>query len=383
MLKLATTVATTAAAALVTAPDMCVTYFNFTDQQESNTYYGVVNDDGSILQKSDLGLQFDPQGRVAIGKETFVFTTNSNQTSHQGFGCCDKLSLLTVDKKTGSFSVASVDHTSQFGPGSKQCGEYGCGISSFSGIDDVSGTAVVWMDQLLPQPPPAASPQEKGDDGASDKQPPNPYLEGLTLGKFNLKTGEIIPLRPFFVNTQNSSVSTPMDSGMASYDYKNKDFWFSCNVDGDMNQEAVCSYPATSGKKAKDISVYSWAYDKTYTINSIDYSDALKGVVVLAQSYGDLKSQQGTKLLFADPSKPEEKNWATIVNLPQSVGGLHDGTISPCGRYYSAVLVVGTEDPKYPAEDLLMVDLVEKKIVKHVHAKHSSKDIEVLNVFSC
>ncbi len=30
-----------------------------------------------------------------------------------------------------------------------------------------------------------------------------------------------------------------------------------------------------------------------------------------------------------------------------------------------------------------MVDLVEKKIVKHVHAKHSSKDIEVLNVFSC
>ena len=270
MLKLATTVATTAAAALVTAPDMCVTYFNFTDQQESNTYYGVVNDDGSILQKSDLGLQFDPQGRVAIGKETFVFTTNSNQTSHQGFGCCDKVSLLTVDKKTGSFSVASVDHTSQFGPGSKQCGEYGCGISSFSGIDDVSGTAVVWMDQLLPQPPPAASPQEKGvrasssggggdgDDGASDKQPPNPYLEGLTLGKFNLKTGEIIPLRPFVVNTQNNSVSTPMDSGMASYDYKNKDFWFSCNVDGDMNQEAVCSYPATSGKKAKDISVFSW-----------------------------------------------------------------------------------------------------------------------------
>ena len=111
-----------------------------------------------------------------------------------------------------------------------------------------------------------------------------------------------------------------------------------------MNQEAVCSYPATSGKKAKEMSVYAWcvhcclfvvvvvvvcfqffffflilasvkivssvlcitltflfmfvsylsfssfrAYDKTYTINSIDYSDALKGVVVLAQSYGDMK----------------------------------------------------------------------------------------------
>ena len=25
-----------------------------------------------------------------------------------------------------------------------------------------------------------------------------------------------------------------------------------------MNQEAVCSYPATSGKKAKEMSVYAW-----------------------------------------------------------------------------------------------------------------------------
>lgn len=114
---------------------------------------------------------------------------------------------------------------------------------------------------------------------------------------------------------------------------------------------------------SSSVSPSSRAYDKTYTINSIDYSDALKGVVVLAQSYGDLKSQQGTKLLFADPSKPEEKNWATIVNLPQSVGGLHDGTISPCGRYYSAVLVVGTEDPKYPAVRIFVVELITPDVI--------------------
>jgi len=289
-----------------------------------------------------------------------------------------------------------VDHSSSFGPGSKLCGKYGCGISSFAGINDATGTAVTWMDRLVPNPPPAASPQEQEEqkEGSSSSSEitteqfdaaaaaPNPYLEGLTLGKFNLKTGEIIPIRPFIINTKNMSVPTPMDSGMASYDYQNKKFWFSCNVNGDMNQEAVCSYPATSGKKAKEMSVYAWAYDKTYTINSIDYSDALKGVVVLAQSYGDMKSQQATKLLFADPSKPNEKNWTTIVNLPQSESNLHEGTISPCGRYYSVTLVVGT-DPIYPSEDLIMVDLITKKIIKHIHAKYTSKDIDVVNVFSC
>ena len=247
MFKLATTAAAAAAATLVTTtPDMCVTYFNFTNQQESNTYYGIANEDGSITKKSDLGIRFDPQGRISIGEESFVFTTISNQTAHQGFGCCDKLSLLTVNKKTGAFMTASVDHSSSFGPGSKLCGKYGCGISSFAGINDATGTAVTWMDRLVPNPPPAASPQEQEEqkEGSSSSSEitteqfdaaaaaPNPYLEGLTLGKFNLKTGEIIPIRPFIINTKNMSVSTPMDSGMASYDYQNKKFWFSCNVNG-------------------------------------------------------------------------------------------------------------------------------------------------------
>jgi hypothetical protein len=78
-LKLATT-------ALTVAPDMCVTYFNFTDQQKSNTYYGLMNSDGTVAQRSDLGLNYDPQGRLTIGEESFSFTTNSNQTMHQGFG---------------------------------------------------------------------------------------------------------------------------------------------------------------------------------------------------------------------------------------------------------------------------------------------------------
>jgi hypothetical protein len=151
---------------------------------------------------------------------------------------------------------------------------------------------------------------------------------------------------------------------------------------GDPNQEAVCSYPASKAEKAAAIKVFSWSYDKSYTMTSIDYSKALKGVVVLAQSYGDMKSQQATKLLFADPSKPDQKDWATIVNLPQSVGSLHQGTMSPCGRYYSVVLEVGT-DPLYPAEDVIMVDVVAKKIIKHVHAQHTEKDISVLNAFSC
>jgi hypothetical protein len=77
-----------AATALTVAPDMCVTYFNFTDQQTSNTYYGLMNSDGTVAQRGDLGLNYDPQGRLTIGEESFSFTTNSNQTMHQGFGEC-------------------------------------------------------------------------------------------------------------------------------------------------------------------------------------------------------------------------------------------------------------------------------------------------------
>ena len=47
-----------------------------------------------------------------------------------------------------------------------------------------------------------------------------------------------------------------------------------------------------------------------------------------------------------------------------------------------SLLFPGT-DPIYPSEDLIMVDLVTKKIVKHIHAKYTSKDIDVVNVFSC
>jgi hypothetical protein len=270
-----------AATALTVAPDMCVTYFNFTDQQTSNTYYGLMNSDGTVAQRSDLGLNYDPQGRIMIGEESFSFTTNSNQTMHQGFGmlradgccfvlsllslffspfrctgCCDKLSLLTVNKKTGTYNVASVDHTSTFGPGSKQCGKYGCGIAEFAGLDDKAMTAVAWMDPLLPQPPPAASPQESVAVPQIKTQA-NPDLEGLMLGEFNLNTGEIIPLRPFVVNLDNRTATTPMDAGLASYDASTKDFWFACNPNGDPNQEAVCSYPASKAEKAAAIKVFS------------------------------------------------------------------------------------------------------------------------------
>ena len=142
--------------------------------------------------------------------------------------------------------------------------------------------------RLPPPPPAAASPQKAGVVVPRIKSQPNPGLEGLTLGEFNLKTGEIVPLRPFSVNLDNTTATAPMDAGMASFNAKTKDFWFACNVEGNMNQEAVCSYPATKGEKASAIKVYPWSYDKTYTMTSIDYSKALKGVVVLAQSFGKL-----------------------------------------------------------------------------------------------
>ena len=47
-----------------------------------------------------------------------------------------------------------------------------------------------------------------------------------------------------------------------------------------------------------------------------------------------------------------------------------------------SLFIEGT-DRIYPSEDLIMVDLITKKIIKHIHAKYTSKDIDVVNVFSC
>ena len=322
LLTLLATTATIVAGTTDTPPNTCVTYFNFTGTQESNTFFGSANADGSLMQINDLGLRFDPQGKFTVGKESFSFSTNSNATMHKGFGCCSKLSLLTVNKATGSYQVASVDSNSKFGPdpggknsstSKKECGKYGCGIMEFAGIDDTAMTAVVWMNPLSPQPPPEASPKELFGDS------PNLDNFGLTLGHFNLKTGEIIPIRPFVIDGDNATSTTPMDIGMASYDAKNKNFWYACNPGGDFNNEGACSYPATVGKKPGKMQVLPWSSKsegKTFTTTSLDYSAALKGAVVLGQTFVNAQTNmQSTKLFFGDPAHPENEDWATIVDL--------------------------------------------------------------------
>ena len=61
----------------------------------------------------------------------------------------------------------------------------------------------------------------------------------------------------------------------------------------------------------------------------------------------------------------------------------HKATISPCGRYYFVQLAVGTKNKVYPSQDLLTIDLVQKKIKKRVSALHTETDITVLNVMPC
>jgi hypothetical protein len=357
---------------------MCVTYFNFTNQLKSNTYYGLANDDGTITQKADIGYRFDPQGKISVGKDYYTITTNSNATEGKGFGCCDKLSLLTLNKGTGNFNVASVDSKSSFGPGSKLCGKFGCGIMQFSGIDEEAMTTVVWMDSLFPQPPPNALPQSLINREPVESQP-NPDHEGLTFGNFNLKTGEITPLRPFTVDLDNRTATNPMDSGMVSYDATNNNFWFACNPNGDFNAEGAC-YVSTKDSKS-ELTVLEWN-TKTYTITSFDYSKALKGAVVLGQTHSsDGKSKESTKLFLA--TEASKKNWDTILDLGTAWSGLHQATISPCGRYYFVQLAVGTKNKVYPSQDLLTIDLVQKKIIKRVSALHTETDITVLNVMPC
>jgi hypothetical protein len=384
ILVIAIAVTGTSDTAVESAPKICATYFNFTDREKSNTYLGAVNDDGTIAQRGNLGYRFDPQGRVTIGKEYLTFTVISNQTAGKGFGCCDKLSLLTVHKATGSFQVASVHADSSFGPGSKQCGKYGCGILEFAGLNDETMTTVAWMDPLFPPPPPVSTSitDEEGAVATLKTGEPNPGVEGLMLGEFDLKTGEVTPIRPFAIDIDNPSATTPMDSGMVSYDPTNKNFWFSCNPGGNISVEGVCSYPATVGATHADISVLSWG-EQNYTITSMGFSDALKGAVILGQTFLNVESKhQSTKLFFADPLHPDDKNWKTLVDLGPAWANLHQGTISPCGRYYLIALAVG-EQQKYHEQDLIMVDLVKKKVLKRVHVQHSSLQISVLNAFTC
>ena len=233
-------------------PSICATYFNFTNRNQSNTFYGVANQEGAFEMISDLGYRFDPQGRIAIGKESFTFTAiGTNETEFDG--CCDEYSMLTVNKTTGDYAISTIA-TKRYRPGSEQCGKYGCGIMSFSRLND-DKHMIVWMQpQISPAPPMPTRSIENN--------------EGLSLGNFDVRTGEITPIRPFKINIDNTSLSTPMDSGMASYDSINQRFWFSCNPRGDIDHEGVCWYPATKSNEQSDVSVFEFT-DKNYTINSI------------------------------------------------------------------------------------------------------------------
>jgi hypothetical protein len=130
-----------------------------------------------------------------------------------------------------------------------------------------------------------------------------------------------------------------------------------------------------------ELNVFEWN-TKTYTITSFDYSNALKGAVVLGQTHSsDGKSKESTKLFLAN--KSSNKNWDTIVDLGTAWSGLHQATISPCGKYYFLQLAVGTKNKDYPAQDLLTIDLVQKKIIRRVPALYTETDISVLNVMPC
>eukprot|EP00939_MAST-03C_sp_MAST-3C-sp1_P000910 g910.t1 len=214
-------------------PEICVTYFNFTDQEASNTYFGVAKDDGTITMRGDLGYRYDPQGRIAVGASIFSQSVVDNKTAGEGFGCCDKVSLLTVEKNTGKWHIASIDSKGPFGPGSDQCGEYGCGILEFGGINDDENTAIVWIEPLLPPPPPTS-------EASRLRIPqPDPSLEGLSIGLFDLNAGSISSLRSFEVNLTDDSATAPFDGGMSSFDKKNSEFWFSCNPHGDIDVKAL------------------------------------------------------------------------------------------------------------------------------------------------
>ena len=72
-----------------------------------------------------------------------------------------------------------------------------------------------------------------------------------------------------------------------------------------------------------------------------------------------------------------------LIDLGDSWLELHQATISPCGRYYMLALGVGPNHATGPAQSLLTIDLVTKKIINTIHAKHTQTEITVLNAMAC
>lgn len=352
---------------------MCALYFNFTGVDESNMFFGAV-EDGALHQRADLGFRDDPQGKWALSKDGsgFAFLTVEGNRK----GCCDPTAVMTVDFATGKAAATSIPRTVE----GVKCGIWGCGFMEVGGFDAQARSVVGWVEKQMPPPPPAAPgasegpprrrgarPDRRSRRGAlpSSRTTANDHI-GEALVQFDAAAGDATEIRPFFLDADDAKGPAVMASGLSAFDDQGR-MWFACNPTGDFDKEGLCSVAVAKSKDNAVVTSVKSPYKKL-TISSIEYSAATSSVIVVAQSFASGGDRMETTQVFQVGANATNGGWPQLVDLGTSWDALHSTAMSPDGRYLTVLLPVGPDEDT--AENhLVTVDVVTKKEVGRVVIK--------------
>lgn len=212
-------------------PRTCALYFDFPNynpnkEQKSDMFLGIADKESQSMTKiSDLGYRPDTEGMLSVSSDgsSVVFTTTDNSTEKKEppYGCCDRVTLMSVNIATGAPSLASLKRLNPI-QGSR-CGIHGCGFIGIGGYDAKANTTVAWVEQLLPPAPPTA-PRAPRRNQHRQLQPGGNF-EGLALVTFDLNDESAVTRNPFHMNMDKGPGI--IDGGMVCVDGADR-YWFAC-----------------------------------------------------------------------------------------------------------------------------------------------------------
>lgn len=115
-----------------------------------------------------------------------------------------------------------------------QCGLHGCGIMEVGAHPTSPDKVIVWVERLLPNPPPTATLQKTQPQAAAtaavltDAKLPNPKAcLGWEFVELDISTGNATGIRPFCVDGNNATGPEGLGEGSASFDIQAQRMWFS------------------------------------------------------------------------------------------------------------------------------------------------------------
>ena len=208
--------------------------------------------------------------------------------------------------------------------------------------------------------------------------------EGLKSNKhvneLNLGTMKATTIAPFSFDLNKQNGPCPVSGFSPAFDAKSSTMYIGCNPDqSNFWLEGICSVEVKKSSKNLPIMVSPWKNRPTnFTMTSIDFSAASGEVIFMAQQVSEDMSKLSATKLFS--WSPKTKDFAELIDLGLSWGTLHQTTISSDGRYLSAKVQVGSREA--PIDHMLLVDVVQKKIVRRVVPK-DDQNIALLSMMAC